>query len=211
MLAVLLAGLAVLIPMYRRQVAIDRLAALGHPIFLSVERAPGTRIGIGDFYVVLGERIVKVDLSRVLDRPQDLEDYLSDFRQIPELTVVDLSHNPVTDSHLRHLLPLKALENLSLCGTSISDDGLGELKRFTYLKELNLSQTKVTDAGLGALAGLTQLESLALNETQITDAGLEHLKGLHRLKTLEVNQTSVTDAGIRMLTDTLPKLTILDD
>jgi Leucine-rich repeat (LRR) protein len=127
---------------------------------------------------------------------------------LPNLQLLSLGGNTMTDAGLRHLDGLTQLRLLSLGFTRVSDAGLQHLERLTRLQVLSLSETNITDSGLQHLRGLTRLETLYLEHTQITDTGLETLKRLTRLQHLELGSTKVTDEGVKHLQQALPKCEI---
>ena len=63
-----------------------------------------------------------------------------------------------------------------LMDTQITDSDLKDLKELKALQELWLDDTRITDAGLKELKELKGLKTLGLRGTKITDAGLKDLK-----------------------------------
>ncbi|MGO9114238.1 MAG: hypothetical protein ACLP9L_33910 [Thermoguttaceae bacterium] len=114
----------------------------------------------------------------------------------------------VSNSGLRRLECLTALEGLYLDGTAVTDAGLEHLKSMAQLRELGLNFTRISDTGLAYIKGLSRLQDLELVSTLVTDAGLEHLKGLSRLHDLYLNNTRITEAGLKRLQRALPTCNI---
>jgi hypothetical protein len=60
---------------------------------------------------------------------------------------------------------------LQMANDDVTDDTLKHLEGMSQLRELDLNDTKVTDAGLALIAQLPKLEELRLARTMITDDG----------------------------------------
>jgi Leucine-rich repeat (LRR) protein len=136
---------------------------------------------------------IRGDWSRIVD------DDLTNFSQLTDLTFLTLESTHVTDGGLGHLKGMENLGSLSLTGTNVTDAGLAHLEGMQKLDSLSLSGTKVTDAGLEHLSPLKNLTSLSLAGTKVTDAGLAHLAALKNLTSLSLAGTKVTDAGLAHL------------
>jgi hypothetical protein len=95
--------------------------------------------------------------------------------RFPKLTVLDISHTPVTNHGVR-LLESLPLEKLNLCSTKIDDAAVESLVRMKDLLELDVSGTKLTDQAIPAFEKMTQLESLDITDTEISEQGYEELK-----------------------------------
>ncbi len=103
----------------------------------------------------------------------DQKDY-SVLARLPDVAVLQMANDDVTDATLKYVAELKSL------------------------RELDVAGSKITDAGLADLAGLTKLEKLTLSRTVITDAGVKPLLDqLPDLKQLDVRETGVTPAVLR--------------
>jgi serine/threonine protein kinase len=128
-------------------------------------------------------------------------------RDVPsgKIIEVDLSGTAVTDSELRELAPLKAVQVLNLKRTAVSDAGLKQIASLRNLRRLELANTQVTGTGLAELAPLKRLDTLRLERTPITDDGLTGLLALPGLGSLSLEGTAVSDAGMK----TIGKLTQL--
>lgn len=122
----------------------------------------------------------------------------------------------VTDSGLKHLARMPALEELNLGSCdNISDIGMAYLTDGgSALRSLDVSFCeKIGDPALVHISqGLFQLRSLSLNHCQITDEGLARLaKNLHGLETLNIGQCDrITDAGLESITVDLVNLSAID-
>jgi uncharacterized protein (TIGR02996 family) len=117
----------------------------------------------------------------------------------------------VTDEFLARLAHLERLEVLEVSGMHgrLTDEGLNSLRGLSQLRVLKLEEHPgITDAGLAHLARLNHLECLDLSQTGVSDGGLVHLRGVKGLECLVVCNTAVTEAGARVLSESLPKVTI---
>ncbi len=113
-----------------------------------------------------------------------------------DLHHLDLSHSQVTDTGLKLLGPLPALQTLSLDGTSVTGDGLRQLGELNVLYHLKLSNSRVTDTGLEPLGHFPALQILTLDGTKVSGDGLKHLQGLGRINHINLNNTPLTDVGL---------------
>ena len=128
------------------------------------------------------------------------DDFLSHVRHV--------GRGPGSDATWAHFKELPQLSELNLNYTNVTDAELEHLRGLPHLQRLYLDGTRVTDAGLKHLNGLTQLRELNLGSTQITDVGLEYLKGLIQLEQLDLRVTHVTNEGVKKLQQALPKCKI---
>jgi hypothetical protein len=188
------------------------------------------RRAVGEDYF---RRVVTVGLNNGRDGQATDQDLVI-FRNLPDITTLELSNNPdITDTGLAHLAGLSKLRVLYLYGTQVkgpgirhlprnieflmltrtplADEGLIPLKDFNRIQTLRLGFTNVTDEGLANLTGLSTLESLELRNTELSDGGLEHLRSLKNLKSLSLDHTKVTSAGIARLKQALPNCFISPD
>jgi internalin A len=122
------------------------------------------------------------------------------------VTGVDLRGTWVTDTDLRRLTRLPALNYLNLSLTHITDQGMQELKALRGIVELNLYFAEyVTDEGLAAIKEWKKLRKLNVHGTKISDTTLEHISGITTLESVNVGSAMLTDVGLERLT-TLPNL-----
>ncbi len=82
-----------------------------------------------------------------------------------DVTDLDLSELPITDSALKHLTKFPNLESLSLGGTRVAGAGLRDLAELKKLEDLDLGKSRVTDAGLKHLGELAAIKGLLLDGT----------------------------------------------
>lgn len=118
---------------------------------------------------------------------------------LPDIRVLDLSHNPITDKALTHLAGMRRLETLRLDGTSIEGPGLAYLQHLPRLDDLILADTRITDEGLKHLSAPDSLVGVALDNTSVSDAGLEYLHSASQLKVVSLCGTHVHGPGLRHL------------
>jgi Leucine-rich repeat (LRR) protein/tRNA A-37 threonylcarbamoyl transferase component Bud32 len=128
---------------------------------------------------------------------------------MPALERLDVGANPITNAGLAALVANRNLRDLQISYTAIDDAGLGYLAAFPELESLYMSGTKVTDAGLSKLVHLRKLSRLHLANCKVTDAGLVHLEKLPRLSILYLSNTGITNAGLEHL-ESMQQLRFLD-
>lgn len=75
-------------------------------------------------------------------------DGLVHLQQLPNLRMVGLSGDPITDDGLKHLGKCSKLEVIGLDNCPITDEGLVHLEGLKNLNRLNLNQSRVTAAGV---------------------------------------------------------------
>jgi YHS domain-containing protein len=127
-----------------------------------------------------------------------------------DLLVVNMSlgGKQTTDAEVSEVKNLPKVTQLNLANTAVTDGGLASVVGLSELTTLHLEKTGVTDGGLANLKGLAKLEYLNLYGTGVTDAGLKHLSGLKNLKRLYLWQTKVTDAGVKGLKKDVPAVVV---
>ena len=98
----------------------------------------------------------------------DRNDY-SILRLMPDVWVLQMANEDVTDHVLDSLRGMKNLHELDLNGTQITDTGLEVIRDLPSLVTLRLARTKVTDRGFrDALSTKDSLMQLDLQHTQVS-------------------------------------------
>jgi serine/threonine protein kinase len=162
---------------------------------------------------------------------------LAKLKDLPNLTTLDLTGTPITDTGLMHIGGLKHLTELSLYNVkTVTDAGAKHLEGLTELVNLHVNgvpfgeagfaslaklpklkslhgpyMSNVTDAGMKALAKSPSLESAALGATPLTDAGLAALAACKTLKHVQVGGTKVTAAGVKKFREARPDVEVASD
>lgn len=132
------------------------------------------------------------------------------------------AHPRVTDTGMKVIGQLSALERLEISNVPIGDEGVRQLAKLSNLTTLSLTSTKATDEGVRVILesnpklrnlGLTnsggvngscfrgigeslQVTDLALAQTSVDDAGLSWIAEIRQLKRLEINSTPVKGPGL---------------
>ena len=122
--------------------------------------------------------------------------------QLPPLSCLQslyLDYCPITDKSLQHIGKFANLEIVSVRGTRVEGQKLAPLQSLKSLQTLNASNCQLGDAALAHVEKMPSLEVLALAGTEVTGSGLIHLKPLLRLRVLNLN-------GCRVNDDALPAL-----
>lgn len=95
-----------------------------------------------------------------------------------------LSHTPISDAAVKHLVALPNLTWLDLGGTRVTDSGMEALAGHAKLESLAVSGTEVTDAGIMSLISSNSLKYLYLSDEQVTDELLASLTAAHKMHLL---------------------------
>jgi len=132
----------------------------------------------------IGDRLLSLDLSfcwKLSSMSMSILNYM------PNLTFLDLSGCvEMTDTMIRFVEDLIALETLLLRGIKLSNESLKSLGKLQHLTHLDLSRCiRVTDEGLFYLGNLTNLTTLSLGGCElISGRGLlkiDHLQSITEL------------------------------
>ncbi len=158
----------------------------------------------GDITLAEAEVVTELDLQMEGGVPIPRVKDISDLKQFPNLTSLNLNWALYDDGKAIELSPLAGmtkLECLYVCCDDITD--ISALSGMTGMKDLWIWGNKISD--ISALSGMTQIESLWIKGNQITDiSALANMKNLNYLY-MEDNQ--VTDlsplAGLSKLTNIL--------
>ena len=114
---------------------------------------------------------------------------------IKSLEEVRFIRTKVTDTGLRELAALPALEALALEGSPVSGAAF-TAPGWPRLRDINAPTTLLDDTGMQGVAGLPELRSLRVDSRKITDAGLVQLKRATKLAELSMSGTKITDTGL---------------
>ena len=90
---------------------------------------------------------------------------------------------------------LEEITEINASGSPVTDSGLASLGKLPALKTLDLISTKVSNQGMQHLTQIQGLETLRLNNTTISDDGIAILNGCPNLKKLEIVGCLLTQAG----------------
>ena len=169
----------------------------------------------------------QLKLKQTALNKEDLQ-HLSNITQsnkLPELVVLDLSHNTLTGC-LSSLLPdphqgLPVLKELHLDKTTLSSDDLQHLFSITYklpkLQVPNLSGNSLTRclSSFLHLPGLPELRNLYLSDTALNKEDLQYLLSiaytLPKLQALNLSEYTLTGCLSSFLTDPHPGLPQLEE
>lgn len=215
------ASLRIGLPIYRQQVAIARIEAVGGVVEFELALPP-----VRWLYAIISPVTTQFGVPR---------DELSTFLIRNFCAVHEVRFRPdsetfyergprrftgpgnwfdgptVNDDNLAAIVDLPRLIVLSLDCSNIGDVGVQCLKDLTELEELELDGTDVSDACIDDIRRFAHLRRLSLDRTQITDAGLEKLRGMNHLLELSISDTKVSASGVESLMRALPKLEVRAD
>jgi hypothetical protein len=91
------------------------------------------------------------------------------LRARPEVVVLQMANEDVTDRTLENLRGLKKLRELDLSDTQVTDAGLKVLQELPSLQVLFLNRTKITDEGVRqSIFPIASLTRLSVSHTQVT-------------------------------------------
>jgi Leucine Rich repeat len=130
------------------------------------------------------------------DKVQELIPHL---RQFPNLKVLHVHSQWVTDNSVECLAELSGLEELHFYNAALTDQSAKHLRRLSRLKLLFLSGDRMTDQAFPDLAALPNLERLGLSSPKFTNDGVAALAPLSKLQQLDITSTSITDVGLKEL------------
>ena len=158
-------------------------------------------------------RTLDVDQPEVAERIQTLAERRDQKNHANTLHVLGVSVRQDTgeltldgrnlqDSDLEEILPLYALESLSLANNQLSD--ISTLTKLGGLSRLNLSGNRIRD--LSPLAQMTGLRSLNLDNNPITD--LSPLYELRNLSMLSIKGLNIGEEELSALAEALPACAI---
>ncbi|MGI9457015.1 MAG: hypothetical protein ACR2NU_10660 [Aeoliella sp.] len=152
------------------------------------------------------EEIQELDLSAAQFR----DNVLSPVGELTSLRAVNLTHAPVTNGSLSHLVGLKNLETLSLAYSDVSN--VRHVGSLLKLRTLLLGSTKIDDDSLRKLSGLRHVVRLSLFSTGVTNKGVAHLRKFPELTYLNLADTKVDDESANDIAsfESLTEL-VLDD
>ncbi|XP_045457029.1 protein slit [Melitaea cinxia] len=118
--------------------------------------------------------------------------FQSDFQNLKELKILQLSENQIHTIERDAFLELNALERLKLSNNRLGHLPDGLFVRLRHLQRLDLSRNELTAISRRTFRGLTALKSLHLDGNQlkcIDEKALEHLKSL---EVLTLNNNNLT-------------------
>ncbi len=178
-------------------------------VLAAVARVGGAvvRDEVGDIYSIdLGDCIVDAALSDTIGEIDTVKKlHLSEcglidiqvklLRGMPELRMLNLGLNPITDDCLPSLALFQQLRELHLFHTQICGKTLPSLTHLP-LEVLTLEGTSADDSVAGSLSQMHELRELDLAATGLTDEGLRQISGLGRLRELNISMTACTFSGM---------------
>ncbi len=135
-------------------------------------------------------------VSIVMDGYQDASPMIPPWvRELFGWQSVGIALGVDSDDALSKLDGMHNLKTLGFLG-DVSNSGLKHLKSMNAIENLTISSPRVTDEGLRHIASKTALKKLNLEGTEITGAGLLHLTRLRRLEKLTIDGTRMSHADV---------------
>ncbi len=125
-------------------------------------------------------------------------DGLAPLATLPQLRLLSISGDRITDGALRHVQAISTLEVLVLNG-NFTDEAIEAISPLQQLQQLDLTQSHITDAGLTHVAKLVNLQTLILNSTSVSNQGLASIAQLKRLTKLYLGDTKLNDDAVPQL------------
>jgi Leucine-rich repeat (LRR) protein len=166
-----------------------------HMQFLAIDVV---RHSVGlDAKVTLPEEVTTLVFTHGSD--DKLQELMPHLRQFPNLKVLHLKGQRLTDTSVECLAELSGLEELYFYDSALTDQSAKHLRRLSSLKRLFLSGDRMTDQALPDLAAIQNLEKLGLSSPKFTDDGVAALAPLSKLQQLDITSTSITDVGLKEL------------
>jgi len=201
-MAMLVIGLKIGLPIYREQTALREIQRLGGSIVMH-PRGPAWF-----------QRLVESERLNDLAGPTFMQVFSTvDFIRLPPDSLTwdhrfrgwyagsrPYADPPtVDDVTLACITGVPGLRQLDLSCTNVSDVGMEYVSRLRNLDALYLDGTDVSDASGPLFARLAQLKTLSIVHSNVTAAGLFQLKALPMLEVLLVDDAQLTPAGMRQL------------
>ena len=141
------------------------------PLLPVCKRTPQVRDALVKRVKVPCEKIGPDQLVRIkrlsLDRKDLKQIKPGDFSGLPELTSLDLSHNPLDELPARAFDGLFKLRSLNFQGCRLTTVPAGIFKQLGSLKDLYLNHNKLKNLPASAFEGLTALTFLSLNHNRL--------------------------------------------
>lgn len=103
------------------------------------------------------------------------------LKHVPDVVVLQMANNDVTDETLNYLVGMAQLKELDLNDSQITDAGLEILAQLPSLEIIRIRRTMVTDRGFGAwLAAKESLIQIDARDTAISSKSLRDWKALDK-------------------------------
>ncbi len=145
--------------------------------------------------------VVAVDFSRQ-EVPVEMLAWIS---ELPRIRKLSLFKTGISDEHVECFLRMPQLEVLFLNRNRITDKGLASLSQLPKLRRLQVGYQRdvapITDKGVAQLAALKMLESLDISESQVTGTGFAAFPCENKLEYLNIQYTPFRDAELLRLAD----------
>lgn len=196
------------------------------------------------FHIAQSQKLPLTKLSALLKLPRLTKIILPNilipsvqsniFRQLTNLTLLDLSHSMVSCEVLSIIADLPKLQSLNLNWNFIDDEDITRLEpscskltalyikgngltaksamflgQFLYIQTLYLGSNPIGNNGLRYFEKLQNLEHLDLSNCGINDEGIARLSHNTQLKTLILAENAVTDQSLPIL-QSFTRLQFLD-
>ncbi|KAG6461521.1 hypothetical protein O3G_MSEX012680 [Manduca sexta] len=118
--------------------------------------------------------------------------FQSDFQNLKELKVLQLSENQIHTIERDAFLELNALERLKLNNNRLGNLPDGLFLRLRHLQRLDLSRNELTAISRRTFRGLTALKNLHLDGNQLKCIDEKSLENLKSLEVLTLNNNNLT-------------------
>lgn len=122
------------------------------------------------------------------------------LREHPEINMVSINNNNLTEKSIEALATLTTVMYLFLRGNNFGATGAMMLAQNPYFRSLALDDNHIGDAGLVAFRDNTTLESLNANRCLITDVGVEAIAKNTSLTFVSLTgNEGITEKGVALL------------
>ncbi|XP_037875617.1 protein slit isoform X1 [Bombyx mori] len=126
--------------------------------------------------------------------------FQSDFQNIKELKVLQLSENQIHTIERDAFLELTSLERLRMNNNALGSLADGLFIRLRHLQRLDLSRNELTAISRRTFRGLTALKSLHLDGNQLKCIDEKALENLKSLEVLTLNNNNLTYLSLEPVT-----------
>ena len=131
---------------------------------------------------------------------------LRDIGELRSLSDLDLSYTRIHGEleSIEHL-PVRSLR---LAGLRVTDTDVRPIGKLPALERLDLGSTHITDIVGPVLGRLSRLQELDLSHTGVIDRTLDFLAKLPNLRRLDVTGTWVSEQAAQRLCEMIPRLMV---
>ncbi len=147
----------------------------------------------------------KPEIIKSLNTPY--RDVRPEFSESPALSVFYFLPSYYSTKRLEEILQIKnQITSLNLSGMPVTDSDIDIISKCQELIKLQLNGSKITSQGLLKLKSLSKLESLSISGTACDNSAAALWKSLNQLKIVYVGETKISPKDIALWKDNFPSI-----